>query len=573
MLTVVEELIEEFSDLDEREACQILEELGRELPQVPQSIYDKTNLVPGCQSRVWLVNTLIDDPTPRLHIDADSDAFVVKGLIYIVLQMYEGRTLQEVLDTDHGSTFDRLGLGKLILPQRKNGLLSMVKRIRSFAADALGVEAGESLEPSTKVVVPDIVPSKSITSIAEEFPILQQQLPGGLRPIFLDSGASAQKPACVIAKQREVQEQYYANAFRGRYAFGQRVDDEIEASRLKVAQLLGGTRTEEIIFTPGTTASINLVATAWGRDHLGPGKAVVVTEMEHHANFVPWQAAAKEAGAEFKIWPITDEGFLDLERTDEFIGPQTAILAISSMSNVLGTMNPIEDLARHVHQFGGRIFVDAAQSVPHQRQNVVAADIDFLTFSGHKIYGPSGIGVLYGKYDVLSSMRPYAFGGHMIQTVGRTSSTWADLPAKFEPGTMPIVPIIGLGAAIDFVHSIGFEAIERHETDLLEHAHRRLGEIPGLQMVGPRDTTRKGAICSFTVDGVSAEDLAHRLDAQGIFTRHGHHCAMVLHERLNLPATTRASMGVYNSREDLDAFAECIRVAAAELRSSGTTAG
>ena len=565
-MTAVEDLIDEFSDLDEREACQILEELGRELPQIPDLVYQKENLVPGCQSRVWLVNRLSDDHSPRLCIEADSDAFVVKGLIYIVLQMFEGKTPQEVLDVDYESTFDRLGLGRLILPQRKNGLMSMVKKIRGFASEELGVSEIVNNTARSVVAAEPVVPTRSLDGIIDEFPILIQELPGGLRPVFLDSGASAQKPLAVIEKQREVQEQYYANAFRGRYAFGQRVDDEIEASRLKVARLIGAAQTNEIIFTAGTTASVNLVASAWGRDNLKPGDEVVVTEMEHHANFVPWQQIAKETGATFRVWPITDEGLLDLARLQEFINPRTAILAVSSMSNVLGTINPIEELAKQVHEYGGRIFVDAAQSVPHQRHDVGNSDVDFLTFSGHKIYGPSGVGVLYGKHDLLQAMRPYAFGGHMIETVGLTDSTWADSPAKFEPGTMPIVPIIGLGAAVDFVESIGYEAIRVHEHKLTDYAHQRLQEISGLNIVGPPDTQKKGAICSFAIDGVAAEDLAHRLDAKGIFTRHGHHCAMVLHDRLGVPATTRASFGLYNTSDDIDALVDVLSSAVNELR-------
>ena len=315
-MTAVEELIDEFSYLDQREACQLLEELGRDLPKIPDSVYEKHNLVPGCQSRVWLVNHLTED---KLHIDADSDAGVVKGLIYVVLQMFEGLSLQEVLDLDYVSTFERLGLGRLILPQRKNGLFSMVKKIRMFASAELGVDAPAEIVPGAKVVAKEIKPTKSIEGIASEFPVLNQELPGGFRPVFLDSGASAQKPASVIAKQKEVQEQYYANAFRGRYSFGQQIDDEIEASRSKVAQLIGAKRTDEIVFTAGTTMSVNLVAATWGRQYLKPGDEVVVTEMEHHANFVPWQAIAKQQGATFKIWPITDDGTLDLGRIDEMI--------------------------------------------------------------------------------------------------------------------------------------------------------------------------------------------------------------------------------------------------------------
>jgi cysteine desulfurase/selenocysteine lyase len=563
-LTVVDELIEDFADLDEREACEYLDELGRELPQIPASVYADDNLVPGCQSRVWLVNQLSDSQPKRLKIYADSDAIVVKGLVYIVLEMYSGLTPQEVLDVDYVKTFDRLGLGRLILPQRKNGLYSMVKTIRAFAARELGVTPptprSSALPKSHSVPSP----TRQIPGIAREFPILARPLPNGERPVFLDSAASSQKPSCVIEKEREVEEQYYANAFRGRYYFGQRVDDEIESARAKVAQLIGAERSDEIVFTPGTTMSINTVAAGWGRKFIQPGDEVVITEMEHHANFVPWQTVARERGAILKILPITDDGLLDIEAIDSLITEKTAIVAVCSMSNVLGTVNPLDQISRRARACGARLFIDAAQSVPHQRLNLQDVDIDFLAFSGHKLYGPSGVGVLYGKYDLLESMDPFLYGGHMIQTVGREVTTWAEPPAKFEAGTPPIVQIIGLGAAIDFVNSIGFDAIQRLEHKLLSLAHERLNAIPGLTIYGP-NLDQKGAIVSFSVEGISTEDLARRLDDRGIFTRHGHHCAMVLHERLGVPATTRASFGLYNTEEDVADFVRAIEFAVEEL--------
>ncbi len=401
--------------------------------------------------------------------------------------------------------------------------------------------------------------------LAAEFPILSHPLPNGKRPVFLDSGASAQKPQSVIDKMTEVQDQYYANAFRGKYYFGQRVDDEIEGARSKVASLIGASRVEEIVFTSGTTMSINLVAHSWARKNLKPGDEVVITEMEHHANFVPWQAIAAERGATMKIIPVTDAGVLDPEAINQLISDKTAIVAVCSMSNVLGSLNPIAGIVSKAHQHGALVLVDAAQSIPHDRIDVGQLDIDFLAFSGHKIYGPSGVGVLYGKWDLLSEMDPFMFGGHMIQSVGRDASTWADPPSKFEAGTMPIVEIIGLGAAVDFVASIGYEQIHAIETTLARAAHEQLSQISGLTIYGP-SLDQKGAIVSFTIDGVSAEDLAMRLDDHGICTRHGHHCAMVLHDRLGVPATTRASFGVYNTLEDVEVLAKAVEEAATQLR-------
>ena len=537
-----------LEDLDEREACELLDELGREIPKIPQSVYVDSNLVPGCQSRVWVENQLVGNP-PTVKIHADSDAFVVKGLIYIVLQMFDGRSPQEIVSTDYVRSFDQMGIGRLILPQRKNGLFSLVKTIRRFAADAVGET--ELVEPVPQSApAPLLPPSRSIESVVTEFPILENRLPTGSMPVFLDSGASAQRPRCVIEKMREVQEEYYANAFRGKYYFGQRVDDEIETSRAKVASLIGAARSDEIAFTSGTTMSINLVASAWGSKFLKPGDEVVVTELEHHANFVPWQVLAKRQGATLRFVSINDCGELDHESIQETINDRTAIVAVSSMSNVLGTVTPIKEIVRKAHSHGALVLVDAAQSVPHAQVDVSDTDVDFLAFSAHKLYGPSGVGILYGKHSLLSAMDPFLYGGHMIQTVGRETSTWADPPAKFEAGTLPIVPMIGLGTAVDFVCSVGYDAIAAHERRLLEAAHQRLSSIPGLRIYGPKPD-KKGAIVSFTIDGISSEDLAIRLNDRGVFTRHGHHCAMILHERLGVAATTRASFAMYNTASDV----------------------
>lgn len=563
MLTSIEDLIEDFEGLNEREACEMLEEMGREIPEIPESVKVDSNLVPGCQSRVWVENKLTQSDPATVNIFADSDAFVVKGLIYVVLSMYQGRTAQQILDIDYVQVFDQIGVGKLILPQRKNGLFSLVKTIRHFCAATLGKSAPEMQSYNRVAEFPS--PTRTIDGIATEFPILQRPLPNGSRPIFLDSGASAQKPQSVIDKMQEVQHEYYANAFRGKYYFGQRIDDEIVAARAKVASLLGAKRVEEIIFTSGTTMSINLVAHSWARQFLQPGDEVVITEMEHHANFVPWQAIAKERGATLKIIPIGDDGTLDNQAMDQLITDRTAIVAVCSMSNVLGTLNPIEKITNKAHAHGALVLVDAAQSIPHARTNVSELDVDFLAFSGHKLYGPSGVGVLYGKYELLEQMAPFMYGGHMIQQVGREVSTWSDPPSKFEAGTMPIVEIIGLGEAIDFVASIGYDAIHRLEHELITATHDRLAKIPGLTIYGP-DLERKGAIASFSIDGISAEDLAIRLDDRGICTRHGHHCAMVLHDRLGFPATTRASFGIYNTLDDVEQLATALEHAASELR-------
>ena len=313
--------------------------------------------------------------------------------------------------------------------------------------------------------------------------------------------------------------------------------------------------------------SINLVASAYGDKFVQPGDEIVITEMEHHANFVPWQALAKRSGATLRIISVTDDGLLDQDGLAEAINEKTAIVAVCTMSNVLGTINPIDKIVQQAHAVGAVVLVDAAQSVPHQSIDVAESEIDFLTFSGHKLYGPSGVGVLFGRYDLLMQMEPFMYGGHMISEVGRDESTWALPPAKFEAGTMPIVQIIALGEAIQFVNAVGLSEIQAHEHKLLELAHQLLSKIDGLTIHGPA-LEQKGAIVSFSIQGVSTEDLAIRLNDAGIFTRHGHHCAMVLHERLGVPATTRASIGLYNTTDDIRQLAKTVADAAKELRVS-----
>lgn len=415
-------------------------------------------------------------------------------------------------------------------------------------------------------------PPLDVEAVRRDFPILSRPLETGRHrkgtpPAFLDSGASAQKPQCVIDREREVQEQFFANAYRGVYYFGARVDEELEGSRSRIASFLSVDNTDEIIFTSGTTMSLNLVARAWGGRFLEPGDEVLITEMEHHANIVPWQMICAERGATLRWLPVTDDRQLDLSRLDEFLTTKTKMLAVTSMSNVLGTVNPIGELARRAHEVGSLICVDAAQSAPHQAIQATGDNeesVDFLAFSGHKLYGPTGIGVLYGRRELLCKMNPFLGGGHMIAQVHRDHSTWADPPAKFEAGTLPIVQAIALGSAIDYVECLGLSAIHAHESELLSYAHQRLGEIPGLTIHGPA-VEHKGAICSFTIDGVAAEDLANLLDIRGVFVRHGHHCAMPLHEVLGVSASVRASFGVYNTRGDVDRLVDGLHFALERL--------
>jgi cysteine desulfurase/selenocysteine lyase len=412
---------------------------------------------------------------------------------------------------------------------------------------------------------PATTPALDIASVRNDFPILHKPLPNGSRLVFLDNASSTQKPQCVIDKEIETYSEYYANAYRGVYRFGGLVDDEIEGTRKRVASLIGAAEPEEVVFTSGTTMSINLVASGWGRKFLTAGDEVLVNEMEHHANLVPWQRITQETGASLKYLPLTDDGRLDLDQLDDILTDRTKLVAVTGMSNMLGTIPPIAEIAARAKQHGALVLVDGAQSVPHMPVDVTNPAIDFLAFSGHKLYGPSGIGVLYGRRELLEAMDPFLAGGHMIAEVHRDHSTWAELPAKFEAGTPPIAQAIALGTAIDYVTNLGFDAIYAHESRLLQVTHEKLSAVPGLTIYGP-EPAHKGSIVSFTIEGMHPQDLAILLDRKGVAVRHGHHCTMPLHTLLGITATCRASFGIYNSEADIDVLLEGIEFARGKLR-------
>ena len=576
MLITTEEIFEEFEDLDPRDQSQYLLELGYDLPDFPPEEKRDCDLVSGCQSQVWLRAHATDDSDdPTMEIKADSDAQVVRGLITILLAAYSGRRASEILSYPITDVFDRLNLRQYISPQRRNGLQGMVDRILALAGELATTSAAGSASVSqpdaatTDVrqanVTPqavDSLPARPLDAAAvrDQFPVLTQTLEDGLRPVYLDSGASAQKPQVVIDKEREVEEQYFANAYRGRYRFGARIDEELEQSRRTIARFLNAASPTQIAFTPGTTATLNMIAFGWGRRHVSAGDDIVITMMEHHANFVPWQQLAKETGATLKFAPLTDDGRIDLQRLDEVLTDRTRVLAVSGTSNVLGTNNPIKELARRAHAVGAIIVVDGAQSVPHLPTDVQDLDVDFLVFSGHKVYGPTGVGVLYGKAERLDETDPILFGGHMIDQVGVEESTFAAAPAKFEAGTLPIVQAIALGTAIEWMSELGMDAIHAHEQRLLEIATARLSAIPGLTIYGPA-VEHKGAIISFRIDGLHPEDLAIVLDRYAVLTRHGNHCTMPLHKALGVSATTRASFAAYNTEDDVEKLATAIEEA------------
>lgn len=406
----------------------------------------------------------------------------------------------------------------------------------------------------------------NLSAIRNDFPILQRSLPNGKPLVYLDSGASAQRPQVVIDKISEVYEQYYSNVHRGVHQLGDRVTTEMESARSRIQNFIGAEHPEEVIFTSGTTMSINLVAQTWGRHFLKAGDEIILNEMEHHANFVPWQAVAQEQGAVLKFIQLTPDGRLDLEHYQSLLSARTRLVSVTGMSNVLGTINPVEEMARLAHEAGALFFVDGAQSVPHLPVNVVESEIDFLAFSGHKIFGPSGIGVLYGRKALLENLPPFLFGGNMISEVHLDESKWARLPARFEAGTPAIAQAIALGTAIDYVTELGFAAIEEQEHHLSQYALEKLLAVPGLEIYGPRELAQRGAIFSFNIAGAHPEDLATLLDRRGIAVRHGHHCTMPLHQHLKISASVRASLCFYNTTDDIDALIEAIDFARQRLR-------
>ncbi|GAA4490412.1 cysteine desulfurase [Gluconacetobacter tumulicola] len=388
-----------------------------------------------------------------------------------------------------------------------------------------------------------------------DFPILGETVHG--RPlVFLDSAASAQKPVQVIDAMADTMRTQYANIHRGLHWMSERTTDAYEAVRDQVAGLIGATAREEVIFTRNSTEAINLVAHSFG-SLMRPGQAVVISEMEHHANLVPWQMLRDRTGIELRVAPITDEGDIALDALERLVADgKVALVAVTHMSNVLGTVTPARRIADIAHAAGARVLFDGSQFVVHRRVDVQAIDADFYTFTGHKLYGPTGIGVLWGRRELLEAMPPFLGGGDMISSVSFERSTWATVPHKFEAGTPAIIETIGLGAAISYIEAIGYDAIAAHETALVDYALQRLAEVPGLRVVGA--PAERGGVISFTMDDVHPHDIATLLDRNGIAVRAGHHCAEPLMRRLGLSATARASFALYTTREEVDALASTL---------------
>jgi cysteine desulfurase/selenocysteine lyase len=391
----------------------------------------------------------------------------------------------------------------------------------------------------------------NIQKVRQDFPILQRETSDGVRLVYLDSTATSQKPLAVI----EAMDSYYrhsnANIHRGVHTLAEEATALYESARERIARFINAPSARQVIYTRNTTESINLVAYSWARANLKAGDLVILTEMEHHSNLVPWHMLQAERGIELDFIPVTESGLLDLDAYKTLLTRTPKLVSFTHMSNVLGTINPAAEIIRLAHEAGAVTLVDAAQSVPHLKVDVRALDADFLAFSAHKMCGPTGIGTLYGKADLLEKMPPFLGGGDMIREVKLRSFRPNSLPHKFEAGTPAIAEAVGFGAAVDYLSSLGMDAIAAHEHEVTEYALERLEEIPGVKLFGP-DAGHKGGVASFTLDGIHPHDVAQILDKDGIAIRAGHHCAQPLHEKFGIPATSRASFYLYNTKEEVD---------------------
>jgi cysteine desulfurase / selenocysteine lyase len=402
----------------------------------------------------------------------------------------------------------------------------------------------------------------NLSHLRDDFPILSRQVHG--KPlVYLDNAATSQKPRQVIQALVDYYEGYNANIHRGVHALAEQATEAYESARGKVVRFIGADSPDTILFTRNTTEAINLVAYTWGRQQIGPGDEIIITEMEHHSNIVPWQILAQEKGARLRYITIRPDGTLDLGQYAELLGPRTRLVALSHVSNVLGTLNPVAEVARLAHQQGALVLVDGAQSVPHLPVKLADLDVDFFAFSSHKMLGPTGIGVLWGRRELLEAMPPFLGGGEMIADVGRDISTYNVLPWKYEAGTPNIADAIAFGAAIDYLEAVGMDAIRAHERDLTAYALEALGREPDLTIYGPRDADHRGGVIAFNLADIHSHDLGAVLDYEGIAIRVGHHCCQVLMKKLDIAGTARASFYLYNTEEEVDALVRALSAARA----------
>lgn len=393
--------------------------------------------------------------------------------------------------------------------------------------------------------------------IRKDFPVLNREVRPGVPLVYLDSTATSQKPVPVLEVMDEYYRQHNANIHRGIHTLAEEATAAYEGARVKLAQFISAPSARQVIFTRNTTESINLVASTWGRSTLNSGDMVILTEMEHHSNLVPWQMLAIEKGLRLEFIPVTADGLLDLDEYRKLLEQGPKLVAFTHMSNVLGTITPAKEITRLAHAAGAKVLIDGAQSVPHFHVDVKDIDPDFMAFSAHKMCGPTGIGILYGRKELLESMPPYMGGGDMIKRVKLRTFAANEIPHKFEAGTPAIAEGVGFGAAVDYLNSVGMDAIHAHEQQITAYAVERLEEVPGVKIYGP-PAVQKGGVVSFTFPGVHPHDISQILDQDGVAIRAGHHCAMPLHEKFNLPATARASFYLYNTTSEVDKLVESL---------------
>ena len=403
--------------------------------------------------------------------------------------------------------------------------------------------------------------SLEIAAVKADFPILKRMIRGNNRLVYLDSGATSQKPNSVLDAERDFYLNHNAAAHRGAHQLAEEATELYEGAREKVAKFIGA-ESNEVIFTKSATESINAIAYSLGnstlgsRFHIKAGDRIVVSEMEHHANLIPWQELARRTGAELAWFKVTDEGRLDLSNIDDLINSRTRVVALTHQSNVLGTINPLGEVTRRAHEVGALFVLDACQSVPHYKVDVKSINVDFVAFSGHKMLGPTGVGILWGKKELLDAMPPFLTGGSMIETVTMESATYLDAPKRFEAGVPNMAQAVGLGAAIDYLNKVGLDRIHAHEVELTKKALAGLQTIEGLSIIGPKDLEMRGGVVSFAIDGIHPHDLGQALDQFGIAVRTGHHCAWPLMKRFKTVATTRSSFYLYNDLEDIAALVD-----------------
>ncbi len=413
-----------------------------------------------------------------------------------------------------------------------------------------------AVEPALSTLTPG---GFSGTDLRSDFAVFDRPTRSGKRLVFLDAAASSPKPRSVVDAMADAYSHHYANVHRGIYELSEDATGRFEAARGKVAEFIGAPSRREIVFVRNATEAINLVAFSWGRANVRAGDRVVTTQLEHHANIVPWQQLTSEVGATLDYVAISDDGHLELDDLRAKLAKGPKLLAVAAVSNALGTINPLPEIVRMAHEAGALVLVDAAQAAPHMPIDVAALDCDFLALSGHKMLGPSGIGALWGRRELLDAMPPFMTGGSMIIKVTMEGSEWNEVPYKFEAGTPAIVEAIGLGVAIDYLTNLGMESVREHERYLFEHAWPALGEIPGVRRLGPDDPAAHAGVISFLIDGVHPHDVATVFDSEGVAVRAGHHCAQPVMLRYDIPATTRASFYVYNDLDDVDALASAVR--------------